>query len=132
MGLIGTKYPIRWAIFSIYPMLFPHDLFCILVTLADPKVVTLYPKVTVTTFTIENEKPVISCGIHIALGVCCPRKNCWPRFINASAAAAKGEEEEGDSPKVKSGSDEDIKDAIVAAAAAAGVSIEDQTETTEM
>ena len=42
MGLIGTKYPIRWAIFSIYPMrlfeLFPHDLFCILVTLADPKI----------------------------------------------------------------------------------------------
>ena len=56
---------------------------------------------------------LISCGIHIAIGICCPRKNCWPGFIKGANhnKIGEGEDEEGgegdgDGLKVRSGSSE--------------------------
>ena len=56
---------------------------------------------------------LISCGIHIAIGICCPRKNCWPGFIKGANHNKIGEgedeeggEEDGDGLKVRSGSNE--------------------------
>ena len=90
-------------------------------------------------FYTENEtfltNYTISCGIHIAIGICCPRKNCWPGFIKGAneKGGGDGDEEDEDEEndlKGRSGSNEVIQDAIVAATAAANA--EDQTQTTEM
>ena len=94
-------------------------------------------------FKFENEVPSFplslkSCGIHIAIGVCCPRRNCWPGFIKGGSGAKgeEGEEEEegsGKGVKVRNGSsNEELKGVQDAIMAAAGADTEDQTQTTEM
>ena len=91
---------------------------------------------------IENESTcslsLISCGIHIAIGVCCPRRNCWPGFIKGGSGAKAEEEEKeeegsGNGIKVRNGSsNEELKGVQDAIMAAAGADTEDQTQTTEM